>query len=365
MQTKNNPFEVYDLATYVAVALMMINYLNINLFLFGTIPLLVCRIIIVLLLIFSFIKKPTFTHFEGLLFLLITISMLIGFPSNYMAINLLFILLFIVCTRGISVEKVNLYSFQLLFFGALLTFALLSVGIISNEIEVVGDRERATFGYANGNAFPALVYAVVILYFYNSKKTNIFYSLIFLYMTYFVAQGSDNRTIIVSICVYFLALYSGSKWGAFRTFKLMSVLSIIVPFVLTLFSGYIVHNFPLIDVLFSNRLLFSSQFLDSLSILDLLIGGVSPDPLKYTIDNSFTLMLGSVGVVFSCIVMALVIQTMLGALKSQNIRSFALIVSFWSFSFSESSLVRPESIIGLVFWAIIHRSISERKVKYT
>lgn len=336
--------------------LLAVNYLIINLFRLDNSMLIYGRGVVVILLLILFLGRPSVYRTELFLIVASFFSVLIGFPGNSMAINIVFLLFFVICIRNVQLEKIINYGILVLVLSLVLTFLLLYLGVIKNTIDVVDGRERFGFGFTNTNAFTSLVYSFIVLGLYKWRRNAIATYILFFALAYITFLYTDNRTLLASILILVLA------HALFRIFlpgnllKYISAFLLLLPIVLTQLSGYILGEFPLIDTLLSSRLSFSVDFINKMSGVNYIFGGLSPGT-STTIDNSFLLIQASVGMPFLLFVTWLTFKKISDCIVKKQAETYALILSVWYFSFSESSMVRPEAIIGLVFWLLIFRPL--------
>lgn len=336
--------------------LLAANYLIINLFKLDNSMLIYGRAAVVILLLFLFSTKPSVYKVELLLIVASFIAVLIGFPGNSIAVNIFFLLFFVICIKNVQLEKVINYGILALALSLALTFLLLYLGVIKNTIDVVDGRERAGFGFSNTNAFASLVYSFIVLVFYKWRRNTMAKYIVFFAIAYITFLYTDNRTLLTSISILALAHALFRLLAPGNLLKFISAFLLLLPIVLTQLSGYILGEFPIIDVLLSYRLSFSVDFINKMSGINYILGGLSPGNSN-TIDNSFLLIQASVGTPFLLFTMWLTFKKISDCIVKKQAEVYALILSIWYFSFSESSIVRPEAIIGLVFWLLIFRPL--------
>lgn len=339
-----------------ALALLVANYLAFNLFGITGAVLAINRAAVILLLGFVLARRPVIS---GTALVLIMASLgggLLGGASNNIALNIIFILFFVVCLRHVEFNLVVRYSLMVMLGSLLVAFALLYSGMTQNVIDVADERQRATFGFSNVNAFTTLLYSFFTLALFNSQARPLVKYLICAGVSYMAYLYTDTRTLIAAVSVFILAhaLFALLKGRALL--KYLSGFLLLLPIVFTQFSVLIATNYPLLDILLSFRPSYNAVLFNSMSFFNHLIGGISPAEGN-TIDNSFLLVQASVGLPFLLLVTWLAYGKLVDSINENAPACFAFILSFWYFSYSESSLVRPESIIGLVFWLLIsHRS---------
>lgn len=297
------------------------------------------------------IDRPIF------IFGLVTI---VGAVTSFISLNLLFIFLFLMGARSFSIYFLATASVCILGITIVASVLLVYFGIVENNIDIVGStfgigdelRSRMTFGFRNVNAFSAVVSAFCLLFILVSKRAVVGYSLA-LIISYAFYIYTDSRTMLLAtvfsiiFTVMFLLLASHR-----RIFYFTSIFIISAPLVLTALATTIVNQFPFIDLLISSRFTFSSAYFSGIPVFRLLIGGIDP-PSELTIDNSFALITGAAGIPFLVYIAIRVFHLVKQCALDFNYKTYSFTLSFWLFSFSESSMVRPESLICLIFWMLI------------
>jgi hypothetical protein len=314
------------------------------------------RILIFLTLIFLSISKVLRPHFFNLLLLFGLFSL-----HNSVVIGFYFSILFALAFS--KIDSIKIAEIQLICLGIIISFWVILIisGVIENGVnydqyaaqvgELNQDRIRFTLGFGNPNEAAGIIVAFVLLgllVHYGNSFATIFYLII----TYIVYDYTDSRSLIIAP-LYFLFckyLYKFSRSNIF-IFKICTLIIIFLPFITTIFSEQIIKILPSLDVLLSYRLIRVSNYLADFSVFNFLFGGVS---IPYVaIDNSFALILGLGGVSLSLLLIFLVFKVCLISLKNQLPSHYSFILAFWSYSFFESSILRPELLVGLIFWSLI------------
>jgi hypothetical protein len=244
------------------------------------------------------------------------------------------------------------YSYIVLLISVVITFALLYAGVTQNAVDTAGNRERATFGFSNVNAFATLLYSFFTVALFRSQARPFIKYAVCAAFTYLAYIYTDTRTLIAAVSVFILAHGLFVALSRSAVLKIVSGILLLLPIIFTQLSVYIAENYFLLDVLLSFRPSYNALVFNSMSFANHMFGGVSPAEGN-TIDNSFLLVQASVGLPFLLFVTWLTYTKIVDSINASSPATFAFILSFWYFSYSESSLVRPESIIGLVFWLLI------------
>ena len=345
---------------------LIASYLSVNLFNIDPFFILTTRLFSALIMISIFISnwkdgfRPKSIDVFTLCFLMI------GSVFSFVSLNLLFIFGFVFTVRNVNFDYIINATVLSLGSSVLFIFGLLYFGIIENSIEKIGSasdseliRDRATAGFNNVNAFSGLVIAFLFVLLLRKKSkwmANIF-ALIISIATF---QYTDSRTVIYSTLIFQFFLCSSYILSRKPQFQyLFSVACILTPVFITVFAAYFNQFLPMLDVLLSYRLLYVAAFLTEIPWFSWVIGGASP-PVDITVDNSFALLLGALGVPVFIIFIHRTLNFMHSCIQLKEYRIYAFVVSFWFLIFSESHLVRPETLIALIFWL----ALSKIDVKY-
>lgn len=337
---------------FAALLLLIVNYLAFNLFGISGAVLAVNRIAVILMLCVVLAKRPVVSGTTLFLMTACLGGVLLGGGGNNIALNIVFIVFFAISLRHVSLHLVVKYSWWVLLASLLISFAMLYAGITQNVVDAAGQRERATFGFSNVNAFTTLLYSFFTIAMFKSPARPLVKYLVCAGFSYLAYIYTDTRTLIASISVFILAHGLFAALHRRALLKYLSGSLLLLPVVFTQLSVYIAENYPLLDFLLSFRPSYNAFLIKSMSFYNHLFGGVSPAEGN-TIDNSFLLVHASVGLPFLLFVTWLAYKKLVDSINAREPATYAFILSFWYFSYSESSLVRPESIIGLVFWLLI------------
>ena len=342
----------------IFLSCMALNYLNYNVFGRQETILLLSRLFAILILIYMLARAPVFTKNELVFLCLSALSFIVSAFENLLAVNVFFLLLFVVATKRVPIQRLVDNFFYILCATIAVVFLLLLFGILENKLDstVIGDRIRWRFGFLNVNAFGALVYSIVLLALFrlNIKKASLaYYFLTFSFFCYMYLQ-TGSRTLgfgIVMYCLIYLC-FLGVKSNLLL--KILALVGLILPVIFINNLPQIISFVPIVDRLLSYRGTYAVMYMSGLQDWYIFLGGVSSSG-KNT-DMGLVLIQSSLGFLF---LVYLMIQTYLALSKSIKLRLpniYAFILSFWVCGLSESPIIRPESIIGLVFWVLVIRS---------
>ena len=340
--------------------LLMIGYLGVNLLDFPSQIILTLRICSVVILFALLVPELRNVSVPISLFVVLAVWSVGAFSSSIL-LNLLFTLLFVLATRSILLDYLVSVSIWALLAATLLTLVFLHLDFIFNDedivelsIELGGElRSRLNFGYKNVNSFASIISSLCLLIMVRGKLPWLRCTAA-LVVSYLVYDQTDSRSMVIATVFFVVYFVIASTFRHRRQFfYVISASLIAIPTLVSLFPRFFIDEVQLLDLQLSGRLNFVAQFYSELSPLNLILGGA--DPKFLTIDNAFALIVGAAGVPFLLFLVLRVIAILRICIWEYNYRIPAFLVSFWMYSFVESSLVRPETLVGLVFWALVLR----------
>lgn len=314
------------------------------------------RVCALIILIIGLISNMSLYKVDILWLALIFLGLLFSIPENLIPVNLVFILLFLIATRKANLPDIYHYAWLSISFGVVLVLLLLYLGVIENSFIVINNRLRYTFGLNSPNTFSQMIYAWALLTFYGINKNQNYMYFICILVIGIVYTFSDSNSSVLAVIIYFLNLYI-LKHSSNRLFvKIISIFSVLGPFVITLLSFYLLNIYPQLDVMLSLRLSFNAALMSNMTLINYMIGGG-----KYLfVDNSYLVIIYSVGFPFLIFMIYLIIKSVLYYAESNDAKTYSFIISFIYYSFAESSLVRPEILVSLFFWILIFRPYFKR-----
>jgi hypothetical protein len=237
------------------------------------------------------------------IFLIIFLLLLFFINNNEFLLNIVFLLLFFSSFLRVKLDDFIYFIFISYLFYFLLHNFLLFSGVLSNEVASVGERVRNGFGFTNVNRLGMFYFYFFIICFFNiinSKFKSNFYSfslLFFCAISLGFIKLSESRTALYC-CFLIVALYF---LGRFKLFSYLqrSLVSFLLP-ICFLISIVLSSNFGLkFDELLSYRPTFFNEYIDIILSKDLYIFLGMPVIEDLTIDNSYLLFLGAVGLIIS------------------------------------------------------------------
>ena len=344
---------------------MAINYLNFNLFGRNEIILVSSRVFCVLILMYMFARAPAFTKSELIFLFLGVLSIILGAFKNIMAVNVVFIVLFAVASKRVPIKHLIDNFFVVLCVMLGIVFLSLLFGITQNSLDniSVSHRARWNFGFANVNSFVSIVYGASILALFrlSRKKASLVYYLSIFSFIYYVFLKTDTRSIVLGIFLYCLIYLCFLVIKSNLLLKILALAGLILPVVFINSLSEIISSFPIVDLLLSFRGSYALMYMSGLPDWYIFFGGVTSS-IKNT-DMGLVILQSSLGFLFLGYLMMHTFWALSRSIQFRLPNIYAFILSFWAYGLAESSILRPETIIGLVFWVLVMRSSDYQSVK--
>jgi hypothetical protein len=350
---------------FLVLALMMINYMSINLLMYGDSFLNISRSIIIFLLVVCFSRKPVISRQELTLLFFSVVGIIVGEFRSPIGINIIFITLFTIAMKKFTINKFSHYSLFLVTFAIIFCIGGLNLGFIENKIDTTaaliglesfGDRNRSTFGFTNVNAFSALISSFIFLLLISWKKNTSIKYLFCTWIVYFFYKETDSRTVVISIMFYFIfIIYYKFAFKYKKFLNLSALFFLLIPVIITLMSNFLLEKLPFFDILLSFRISYVASLFGGMTFINWLVGGYSPVS-NITVDNSFALILCSMGLPFLIYLIWITSIRLNECILKNEAEIYAFILAFWYYSFSESNMVRPEMLVGIIFWLFVLRT---------
>ncbi len=353
--------QVSKAITVVILCLLMLGYLAFNLWDLPAAAITLIRacalVGIVALLPVSFPAKAI-----GAPVLAIGIVALMGVPTSGISLGILFLCLTVLAFRKLPVEFIANSSACVL--GAALAVSVLLVyfGIVANEEDVTGSalelggeiRSRMTFGYRNVNAFTGIASSFCLIIMMTGRQViaRYVFALLVSYALYMLTDSRAMLTATLSfIALTFIFLLARHRP---RFLTALAGLILITPLLLSILASLVLSEAPLLDLVLSGRLSFVSMFFAEMPTYRFLIGGAEPSS-GTTVDNAFALAAGAIGVPLVIYLAHITYRRVRRCVEEADFRVYSFLLAFWLYSFSESSMLRPETIICIVFWILVLR----------
>ncbi|SFC52516.1 hypothetical protein SAMN05443252_104103 [Bacillus sp. OV322] len=322
------------------------------------------RIISISLLLFSILIQKNAIKIRpiDLVWFFFSMTALFGFSFNDKIFNFSYLLLVIIVSRSISIDKYYKYFNYFNLFVAFLLIIFLQLGITQNVEQIIGDRVRSTFGFNNVNAFSNLEYSILMVYLLSRKTIKLTHIIINLIVLTFIFNYTDTRSVLYSILI-FLLFYFILRSFMKENLKYKNVLKgfitiiCIIPLVLSVVSPFLLKNYPILDKIFSLRLTLNTFYLETNTMKTFLLGGTT----ERDVDNGYLLLLCSMGITFFIFSLVLIVKSLNILIDAADSKSVSFIISFLYYNALESLLVRPELFIGLLFWMLIYKTATEKR----
>ena len=356
--------QVRKAITVAILCLLMLGYLAFNLWEFSTLAITLIRasalVGIVVLLAVSLPAKAM-----GAPILAIGIVALMGVPTSGISLGILFLCLSVLAFRKLPVEFIANSSACVLGIALAMSVLLVHFGIVANEADITASaldlggeiRSRMTFGYRNVNAFAGIATGFCLLVMITGRQTIARYA-IALIVSYALYIDTNSRAMLMATLSFiaFTVIFLLTPKSP-RFLKAFAGLTLITPFLLTILASLVVSEAPLLDLVLSGRLNFVSMFFSEIPFYRFLIGGAEPSS-GTTVDNSLALVVGAIGMPLLIYLTYITYQRVCRCVNEAEFRVYSFLLAFWLYSFTESSMLRPESIVCIVFWVLVLRPVS-------
>ncbi len=338
---KNIQIDVGKLFVYLAIFLLCFNYLLYNFFGFSEIKNYV-RIVAILFILASLFFKRELTLFNCVL--LVTIAFIIagnGVDSlNIAACFLLAISIdFDVKTFDI-VHKVSLLL-------SIVVLVSLMSGVVKGKQYVdTQERIRNTLGFGNVNSASLFFASYIICFFMSKEKIKVYHIIYALAISLILYLKTDSRTALGAVIV-FLVVYITLLSRFNNVFKNLFLLLEIVLFISPIF--WILPLSSSMDKFLSFRVTYFRNYIESNDLANLLLGGTQ----IADIDNFFLILLFNVGIVGYLLLCYLIFKSSKNLIHSNKNKELALIITILTVGLVESTGVRVELGMTMLFWVVV------------
>lgn len=353
--------QVSKAITVAILCLLMLGYLAFNLWELPALAITLIRasalVGIVALLAVSLPAKAM-----GAPILTIGIVALMGVATSGISLGILFLCLAVLAFRKLPVEFIANSSACVLGFALAMSVLLVHFGIVANEEDVTASalelggeiRSRMTFGYRNVNSFAGIASGFCLLIMMTGRQAIARYAIALL-VSYALYMDTDSRAMLTATLsfIVFTVIFLLAR-NLPRFLKAFAGLMLITPLLLSILASLVVSEAPLLDLVLSGRLTFVSMFFSEMPAYRFLIGGAEPSS-GTTVDNSFALVAGAIGMPLLIYLAHITYQRVRRCVKEADFRVYSFLLAFWLYSFTESSMLRPESIVCIVFWVLVLR----------
>lgn len=345
--------------TFVVLCLLMAGYLAFNLWELPPSAIMAMRVASLLGIALLLPVDMPFRAM-GVPILAIGLVSLLGVATSNLSLNLLFLCLTVLAFRKLNVDFIAASSAGLLAAAVIMSVVLIQLGWVINADDIAGDalelggelRSRMTFGYRNVNAFASIVGSFCLLFMLTGRRAFLRYAVALL-VSYTFYSYTDSRGMLIATVSFvgFTGIFLLARKRR-ELLRLLAGIVLIVPLVLSILAPLVVTEIPLLDLVLSGRLSFASSFFSDIPAYRLITGGTEPSS-DTTVDNAFALLAGAMGVPLLLYLTYVTYQRLARSIDEGDFRVYSFLLAFWLYSFSESSMLRPESLICLIFWILV------------
>lgn len=260
--------------------------------------------VVSLFLLFLYIRKVRKIKYSLFFWVLLTLT-LFCINGNDLLLNLLFFLIIFSCLSHIKLNNLVFFTFICYVFYFILHNILVFSGILENSISAFDERVRNSYGFSNVNRLGIFYFYFFMLNFYMISRSNggfykktIFYLFSLISVIYIVL--ADSRTSLY-LCILILILWQLSVLNLFYKLQRFS-LNFIVIFCVGVSFFLASNGGQSFNEILSYRPILFKQYIDFLfsSYLNMIFG--APLNEEITVDNSYIVFSGAVGIIISFLV---------------------------------------------------------------
>lgn len=341
-KAQENKFLIYFFVVWFSYSFLM-NY--------SLVPLLISNVvqyvlILIALIIFAF-RVRSLLHVVIVVYLVLLLIVQFFYGNNTYAtsklIGLIVISSIILTAKHDFSFALNKYLIICLFVNAFILIFTILIPVLPNDTTNFANRFRMTFGFNNSNNFPLYSFIPVILSFWLNKKNFIKGYCVLFYLV--VAYFSGTRTQLVFLFLFLLLYYLNFKIlvNFYLRYFLVFLFTIsIIMFFMNI--NYVYFNYPLLDVLMSNRISLLYQLIHSTDVFTSLLGGA--DLSNLTIDNAFGFTYAATGDIGFYVLLCIVLFSSIKIIRYNLIK--------YIFVLSTMFVMLSENIFSpFVVWAVL------------
>lgn len=321
-------------------------------------------ILLDILLYISLLLSINYKRFSYFLLAFFSVAVIAVLNPAFKNIFLIVTSLYILSSIEIrSFIKLNLF-FQFSVF--ILASIFLSLGITKSELLVqllFDSKERWDYGMGNPNTFSLFIYSILINIYILYGRKNVYIPFIILIISYYTYSYAGSRTFLFSIIVLFFTNMLGRLFRRYiSAFKIILILIPILMFAIIVYCSSNVNEYEVLNLVMSGRLELYSDFINSLSIKDYLIG--TPLVNEETVDSSYLHIFFEGGMLFFCFFLYLYINMV----KKISVKEAGIIMpylcSVWAAAITESLFTYILIFGNMIFWFLILNSFRNNYVLY-
>lgn len=311
------------------------------------------RISAILLLLVGWVLKKEYkiekTMLVGLLFSVFALIL-----NGTVAIDFFVIMFLSICVTY-PLEALVKSAFKMNVLLVFLMLFLMKLHIVNNTgyVSSMG-RLRYTLGFENPNVAALFYSSAVYLLLVSQAKIKHVIIIISFFAACAVYYYTDSRTSFLALLVFifleeiYRLLCRKDYERAKRIYGKGAIIICDTLFALNLLSVFMIDKFMRFDKLLSFRISTFSKMIADAGWRGFFFGGT-----YHTVDNFYYMLLFQYGIfiyLFTAVATHFAIKNMI---KNEDIRYVALLVGMLLVAMMESSLIRPEILVTLVFWKVV------------
>lgn len=242
---------------------------------------------------------------HSIFFSILFVLALFGISGNEILLNILFLLIIFSCLMRIKLDRLIFYIFIFYILYFILHNFLIFTGFLENSISSFDERVRNSYGFSNVNRLGIFYFYFFMLNFYMiSHIKGDFYKKIIFYLfalssLVYIVLSSSRTSLYISVLI--IVLWNLSKIDIFHKGQRL-ILNFIVLFCAGVSFYLASSKGAVFNEILSYRPSFFKQYVDILfsSNFNIIFG--APLSEEITVDNSYILFSGAVGLIVSFLI---------------------------------------------------------------
>ena len=307
------------------------------------------RILILGFMFIAFLFYPKWLVFSSKFFIFVVLMVfpLFAFSFTETFLNILLLLMMSTMIAFLSLKEVSKTIILYGFTSVLVVVVLVVVGILDQQvfIDLINNRIRYSFGFANANYFSLSLFEVAILTWLVAKKHKLVISFVVMTPVLFL---SVSRTPIVA---YLLFLVTLPVLGFMRTrAPNLGMLVVTISAFLVVVAGMTIPfiNSNSLNLLLSLRLTTYSRAIEHLPLHSFVIGGS-----QLYLDSSYLSLWTALGIPFMTALCSFLVLRVREFFRSGRITEICFMMSFAAYGITEGVLISPALPLTIVFWTLL------------
>ncbi|MDH6354143.1 hypothetical protein M2132_000465 [Dysgonomonas sp. PH5-45] len=307
---------------------------------------------------------------KGYLFIMIFLCFIMVMSPHYYKRDVLLLMTIMQASLAVDIKTYLKYILVILGVVSVIMFFLYGFGRLAmfennSDIENL-IRARYDFGFRHPNAastnyYGLIIASILLLSISKYRKMLPMFVVGAMLFAMFIYTMTMSRGFLIAILAFVCTYgYYSLRKKISENYKLgvTKYIILVLPLILsalTLFLGLNAENFPLIDIILSNRPSLYGDFLSTLTPEQLIFGTTFMPTEELVIDSSYLTLMFAGGLVFFVYFIALYFIAAKNIIKQQNTLVIAILVGTMAYGFVETTLLGIMNIGNTIFWALLYK----------